>query len=61
MGFFEANQSVSGTAHLVGDIEYRGAGFTESSGTFFGYVDSTISPATNTTDITVAPPYTWRP
>lgn len=61
LGFFEGSQSISGTAQLVGDIEYRGQGATKSSGTYFGFVDSSTAAATNTTDATLAGPYTWRP
>jgi hypothetical protein len=61
LGFFEPTQSISGTAALVGDVEYRGASMTETAGTFYGFVDNTITAATNTTDITIPPPYTWRP
>jgi hypothetical protein len=60
LGFFESGQSLSGTASLIGDVEFRGVGFTESSGTFYGYVDNTITAATSTTDVTTPGPYTWR-
>lgn len=61
LGFFEARQSISGTAQLIGDIEYRGVSATKSSGTYFGFVEPTTPAATNTADVTVAPPYAWRP
>jgi hypothetical protein len=60
LGFFESGQSLSGSASLIGDIEFRGVGFTETAGTFYGFVDNTIAAATNTTDVTMAGPYTWR-
>jgi hypothetical protein len=60
LGWFEGGQSALGTSSLIGDIEFRGQGFSVSSGTYFGYVDNTVSPATSTTDLTLAPPYTWR-
>jgi hypothetical protein len=60
LGFFESGQSISGTAWLFGDIEFRGQGFSESSGSFYGYVDNTIASET-INDITGPPPYTWRP
>ena len=60
LGFFESGQSLSGSASLIGDIEFRGVGFTESAGTFYGFVDNTIKAATSTTDVTMAGPYTWR-
>jgi len=61
LGFFEPSQSISGSASLVGDIEYRGAGSNKSSGTYFGFVDPGTPAAGNTTDVTVPPPYLFRP
>jgi hypothetical protein len=60
LGFFESGQSLGGSASLIGDIEFRGVGFTESTGTFYGFVDSTIKAATSTADVTMAGPYSWR-
>ena len=60
-GWFENPQSVSGTAQLLGDIEYRGANQAESSGSYCGFVDNTITSNCTGADITQAPPYTWRP
>jgi hypothetical protein len=59
-GWFEHPQSISGTAQLLGDIEYRGANQTETSGSFCGFVDNTISSNCTGADVTAAPPYTWR-
>ena len=59
-GLFEHPQSISGTAQLLGDIEYRGANQTETSGSFCGYVDDTISSNGTVTDVTAVPPYSWR-
>ncbi len=63
LGFFEngQGQGVSGTASLIGDIECRGQSVTKSSGTYCGMVEAATTGATNTTDVTVAPPYVWRP
>ncbi|NMO15672.1 sugar-binding protein [Pyxidicoccus fallax] len=61
LGFYEGQQAVSGTARLIGDIEYRGVGLNKSSGTYYGFVDASTPSASNTTDVTIAPPYTWRP
>jgi len=61
LGFYEGGQSISGTAKLIGDIEMRGQGFSKSSGTYFGFVDSGSAAANNTTDVTAPPPYAWRP
>jgi hypothetical protein len=61
LGFFEGGQEASGSATLIGDLEYRGQGLNKSSGTYFGFVDSGTAAAGNTTDVTVAAPYAWRP
>jgi hypothetical protein len=60
LGFFESGQSIAGSARLFGDVEFRGAGFSESTGSFYGYVDSTIASET-IGDVTTPPPYAWRP
>jgi len=60
-GWFEKPQSVSGTAQLLGDIEYRGANMTETSGAYCGFVDNTISSNCTAPDVTTPPPYAWRP
>ena len=61
MGFFESGQSVSGTAQVIGDVEYRGQGLNKSSGAYYGFVDSSTAAAGNTTDVSPVPPYAWRP
>ncbi|SEM10022.1 hypothetical protein SAMN05444354_111160 [Stigmatella aurantiaca] len=61
LGFYEGQQSISGTAQLIGDIEYRGVGTNKSSGTYFGFVEPITPAASNTADVTIAPPYAWRP
>lgn len=60
LGFFEDGQSVSGTAWLYGDVEYRNAGLNESSGAYTGLVDSSSQPQ-SISDVNAAPPYAWRP
>jgi hypothetical protein len=60
-GWFETPQSVSGTAQLLGDIEFRGANLTETSGSYCGFVDNTITSNCTGADVTVAQPYAWRP
>jgi hypothetical protein len=58
-GWFESPQSLAGGT-LLGDIEYRGANLSESSGSYCGFVDNTISSNCTGVDVTAAPPYTWR-
>jgi hypothetical protein len=57
LGFFEANQGLSGGT-LIGDVEYRGVGVSRTSGTCSGFVDGStcVSPGENSTP---APPHTW--
>jgi hypothetical protein len=58
LGFFETGQAISGSTALVGDVEYRGAGYNRSTGTCAGFVDSATCLAPGT-EVTTAPPYTW--
>jgi len=60
LGYFESGQGLSGTASLLGDVEYRGQGTNRSSGSFSGFVDDTTQSATMT-EVTKPPPYAWRP
>ena len=59
--WFENPVSASGTSVLLGDIEYRGVNLTETSGSYCGFVDNTISSNCTGADVTVPPPYVWRP
>ena len=61
LGFFESNQGISGNAVLYGDVENRGAGFNRSSGMCSGFVDSATCIPGSINEVTVHPPYTWRP
>ena len=60
VGFFESGQGLSGSASLLGDVEYRGQGTNRSSGSFSGFVDDTTASST-LTEVTTPPPYAWRP
>lgn len=59
-GFFENAQALSGAARLYGDVEYRGDGLNRNAGEFFGYVDAN-TPSRAISDVTLPPPYAWRP
>jgi len=58
-GWFESPQSLAG-ATLLGDIEYRGANLSKTSGSYCGFVDSTVNSNCTGADVTTPPPYTWR-
>jgi len=60
LGFFESGQGLSGTASLLGDVEYRGQGTNRTSGSFSGFVDDSSASA-SMTEVTTPPPYAWRP
>jgi hypothetical protein len=59
LGYFGNDQGVSGSASLIGDVEYQSEGLNRSSGTCSGYVDSATC-ASGAAEVTVAPPYSWR-
>lgn len=59
MGWFGSNQSASGTATLIGDLEFVSSG--KSANTFYGFVADDWNGVTSSNDITIAPPYVWRP
>jgi hypothetical protein len=51
---------VGDTAQVLGDLELRGANTSETSGSYCGFVDSTINNNCAMPDMTIAPPYVWR-
>ncbi|AUX44353.1 uncharacterized protein SOCE26_058170 [Sorangium cellulosum] len=59
LGWFGTGQSVSGTAHLLGDVEFVSS--SKSRNSFYGFVPDDWSGVSSATEVTVAPPYTWRP
>jgi hypothetical protein len=58
-GSFEPPQSLAG-ATLLGDIEYRGANLSKTSGSYCGFVDDTVDSNCTGSDVTAPGPYTWR-
>jgi hypothetical protein len=62
LGFFEGAQSISGSALLYGDVEFRGEGYSLASGACSGFVDSAtcVPGGTSVTEVTAEGPYTWR-
>ena len=58
--WFEKPQTVAGSAHFLGDLEYRGQNQSETAGTFCGFVDNTIKDNCSAPDVTVPAPYVWR-
>lgn len=59
LGWFGNNQSVSGTATLIGDLEF--VANNKTANTFYGFVANEWNGVTSSNDVTVAPPYIWRP
>lgn len=59
LGYFEANQGISGTANVYGDVEYRGAGTNRSSGNLSGFIDPS-STTGSATDVNRNGPWSWR-
>jgi hypothetical protein len=58
LGWFGDGQSVSGTAKLLGDVEFVAT--SKSSNTFYGFVPADWAGVSTVTEVTTAPPYTWR-
>ncbi|WP_437979424.1 hypothetical protein WMF11_27870 [Sorangium sp. So ce295] len=58
LGWFGDGQSVSGTAKLLGDVEFVAT--SKSSNTFYGFVPADWAGLSTVTEVTTAPPYTWR-
>ncbi|MET0357582.1 MAG: DUF6055 domain-containing protein [Cellvibrio sp.] len=59
LGWFGSNQSATGTASLLGDLEFVAA--SKSSNIFYGFVDDNWAGVTSATEVTTPPPYIWRP
>jgi hypothetical protein len=59
LGWFGNGQSASGSARILGDVEYVTTN--KTSNTFYGLVNNDWNGVASATDVTVAPPYTWRP
>jgi hypothetical protein len=60
LGFFEPGQSLADSGTLYGDVEFRGANFSLASGSYSGIVSSSEH-ASAGPEVTMAPPYSWRP
>ncbi len=58
LGWFGSGQSATGTARLLGDLEFVAS--SKSSNTFYGFVDDGWVGVSSVTEVTVAPPYAWR-
>lgn len=59
LGWFGNSQSTTGTANLVGDLEFRATN--KSMNTFYGLVDNNWSSVISAPAVTLRPPYNWRP
>ena len=49
----------TGSARILGDVEYVASN--KSSNTFYGLVNNDWNGVASVTEVTAAPPYTWRP
>lgn len=58
MGWFGNNQTASGSANLLGDLEFVASG--KSSNNFYGFVDDSWNGVSSVTEVTAPPPYLWR-
>lgn len=58
MGWFGSNQTLSGTATYLGDLEVYSQ--SKTSNTFFGLVDDNWSGVASAPEVTTPPPYAWR-
>lgn len=59
LGWFGSGQSVSGTATLLGDLEFIAG--SKSANTFYGFVPDDWNGVSSAPELTLAPPYSWRP
>ena len=59
LGWFGSGQSVSGTARLLGDVEFVAS--SKSSATFHGFVPNEWAGVSSASEVTIAPPYARRP
>lgn len=57
LGWFGSGQSVSGTARLLGDLEYVATN--KSADTYFGMVSNEWSGVASVSEVTSPPPYSW--
>jgi hypothetical protein len=59
--WFERPQTIGDSAVVLGDLELRGANTSKTSGTHCGFVDGAVNNNCGMADVTVPPPYAWRP
>lgn len=59
LGWFGNNQSATGTAYLLGDLEFVAQ--TKSDNAYYGFVSNDWGGVSSISEVTVAPPYAWRP
>jgi len=58
LGWFGSNQSISGSAQYLGDLEVYSQN--KSSGVFYGLVDDAWDGVSSAPEVTTPPPYSWR-
>lgn len=59
LGWFGQQQSVGGNAVLLGDLEFVAA--SKTAGSFYGLVSDAWQGVTQVNEVTIKPPYQWRP
>ena len=59
--YFERPQTIGDSAVMLGDLELRGASTNKTSGSYCGFVDMAVNNNCGMADVTVPPPYAWRP
>lgn len=59
LGWFGNNQSASGSATILGDVEFVAT--EKSNNAFYGLVTNEWAGASSVEEVTTPPPYTWRP
>jgi hypothetical protein len=56
-----APANIDDSAEVRGHPELRGANTSKTSGAYCGFVDPAINDNRAMADVTIAPPYVWRP
>ncbi len=58
LGWFGTGQSITGTARVLGDVEFVSTN--KSSNIYYGFVPNDWAGVSSVSEVTVRPPYAWR-